>query len=507
MPAEELLRLTFRPLILSLVVGAPCGSAFGKAKSSKRGQPAPPPLVLEKVEGLPQSQAASITQDSLGFLWFGTQNGLARFDGKSMKTYTHDPANPKSLAGNVILKLISTKDAVWIGTAESGLDRLDLTTGTFEHYVNSPSVEESLSSDGITALGRDTSDNVWVGTGSVLSRLKTNGKDFVHYYLGEDFDDLEIRSIVAWGEKAIWVGTTSGVLGIDVSSGEVLEEYTKAGEHLPSDEVNALLYDQGVLWVGTTRGLVSLASAKPGSSVTYSSSSPRPSAFLSHDHITAIEKDTAGRLWVGTMGGLNSIDATTKAAERFVYDSRNVDTISYPPSVTSAFRDKDGVLFFGTQGHGVRKVDPLRLLLGHYRVTGDHADSFTEMPNGTIWVGTFNSGLFHFDITRNRQTHLPKLPSKNGELDIPWVVSSVHDKKRRRLWLASNGVGLMSFDLKSRAGAFHPVTGAGSNPDLLHRNSPVARRSDMDCILGRRVDPLQPRQAHRTSVQTRHRRH
>src|SRR5215211_1332762 len=115
-------------------------------------------------QGLSQSTVQVIFQDSRGFLWFGTQDGLNRYDGYNFKIYKPDPDVPNSLSDRWITSLVEDKDGyLWIGTA-NGLDLFERTTGNFKHYIYSPSQQEGISGKSITALYEDSRGRFWVGT-------------------------------------------------------------------------------------------------------------------------------------------------------------------------------------------------------------------------------------------------------------------------------------------------------------------------------------------------------
>ncbi|MGD9317883.1 MAG: two-component regulator propeller domain-containing protein, partial [Anaerolineae bacterium] len=134
-------------------------------------------------QGLSQSVVSSILQDSRGFMWFGTQDGLNRFDGYEFVVYKHDPEDPDSLGGNFVQALHEdVSGTLWIGTNGGGISKLDRETGRFTHLRHDPRDPNSLSSNVVLALYEDREGMLWIGTsGGGLDRLDPDTGEFVHY--------------------------------------------------------------------------------------------------------------------------------------------------------------------------------------------------------------------------------------------------------------------------------------------------------------------------------------
>ena len=130
-------------------------------------------------DGLSSSQVQNIFQDSRGFLWFGTTNGLNFYDGYQLKVYQHDPENKNSLSHNVINYVFEDKDGMlWIGT-DNGLNVLNPLTQTFTRYMNNPDNPKSLGNNGVRMIHQDSSGMFWLGTyGGGLNKLNPKTGEF-----------------------------------------------------------------------------------------------------------------------------------------------------------------------------------------------------------------------------------------------------------------------------------------------------------------------------------------
>ncbi|MCP4601187.1 MAG: hypothetical protein GY847_11800 [Proteobacteria bacterium] len=123
-------------------------------------------------QGLSQSTVFCILQDSQGFIWFGTEDGLNKYDGYTFTVYKHDPEDSNSLSGNRIQAILKDDSGtLWIGTSDGGLDRYDRKLDRFTHYRNDPNDLSSLSDDDITAIYQDRDGVLWIGTGGGGLRL------------------------------------------------------------------------------------------------------------------------------------------------------------------------------------------------------------------------------------------------------------------------------------------------------------------------------------------------
>src|SRR6056297_2289510 len=119
---------------------------------------------IDKSTGLSNLAVSSIVQDSQGFLWFGTQGGLNRYDGYEFRTYKKQPFDSNSLSHDLVQTLfMDSKDILWVGTY-NGLNRFDLKTGEITRYGNVPGDPSSLSDDVVVSILRDDDGRLWVGT-------------------------------------------------------------------------------------------------------------------------------------------------------------------------------------------------------------------------------------------------------------------------------------------------------------------------------------------------------
>lgn len=169
-------------------------------------------------QGLSQSTVFSMLQDSQGFMWFGTESGLNKYDGYTMTVYKHDPRDPNSLAGHWITAIIEDDEGtLWIGSRDGGLNRFHRDLDQFTHYQNDPQDPASLVDDEITAMIQDQDGMIWLGTaGAGLDRFDPKNEQFTHYQNNPDDQNSLSSDAVAViyedSEGMLWIGTENGGL-------------------------------------------------------------------------------------------------------------------------------------------------------------------------------------------------------------------------------------------------------------------------------------------------------
>ena len=171
-------------------------------------------------QGLSQSSVRCVAQDSHGFLWFGTEDGLNRYDGYEFKVYKHDPDNPSSLGNNAITALYEDSlEMLWVGTEAYGLDRFDREKEQFMHYRSSPVYDAGLSHDNILVLYEDTRGVLWVGTEGGLSGIDLKQQRWSSFRHDLNAPEAIQRGVIysIYESKAgwLWFGTNDGLIRYD----------------------------------------------------------------------------------------------------------------------------------------------------------------------------------------------------------------------------------------------------------------------------------------------------
>ena len=395
-------------------------------------------------DGLSQSVVSAILQDRRGFMWFGTQDGLNRYDGYEFRVYRRDPGDPNGISHSFVNDIAEDKSAaLWIAT-EQGLSRYEPETDRFTRYLHIADDRNSLSHNAVAAVYVQRDNSVWVGTQSGLNLYDRAAGSFTRF--SHDANDPAslssdvVRAIHADRSDVLWVGTEHGVNRYDPATGT----FTR---YLTDDDISSIFVDRdNTVWFGTENGLVGFE-RKSGTFTRYRHDAD-DSTSISSNLVDAIAPDENGLLWIGTLeGGLNHFDPKTGKSERLMNDPADPDSLSNN-NVLSVYQDPTGVVWAGTYGSGLNKLNtnrkPIQLLrhepydtnsLSHNNVL-----DIVEDSRGILWIAT-SSGLDRLDVRSGKFTryqHDPADPQSIANFEV-WAV---HEDRAGRLWVGTMGGGV-----------------------------------------------------------------
>lgn len=409
-------------------------------------------------DGISGSSISSIIQDRRGYMWFGGQSGLDRYDGYGVDAHVHDPFDTNSLVHNQIQTMYRENDGdvFWIGTY-GGLNRFHPETGEFRRYVHEADNPQSLSNNVVTAIARGGNKRLWVGTLDGLNRLQDEGEGFHRYVARKDEEgtlpDNVIRALTVDARGRLWIGSYGGLSRYRREQDTfetVATNGTEKGtaQELPSPYVMSIVPDPAdpdVLWLGTWNGGVSRLDVETGNVRTLS---------VPEAEIYTMMFDSSGLLWVGTWGqGLYVVDTENdefrhvRAAERQV----GVPGLSHDV-IYSLAEDRSGIVWIGTNGGGVNRYVPWK---NQYRLLAHDPDDPTGLPPGKIiaahadedgrtWIGTYRGGLARLGPHGEVERTYHHDESDPGSLSND-IVNDVYRDSSGRLWIGTNE-GLNRFD-------------------------------------------------------------
>ena len=321
--------------------------------------------------GLPQNTVEALAQTRDGFVWLGTEAGLARFDGIAFTDF--DKTTSPALPGNDVLCLLATADgALWIGTSEGLAEWKDGNVRTF-------TTRDGLPGDSVSALSEDANGRILVTTESGEAGIAGDRVVPVQSNKLESLSPEEnpiFQAQLADGSRAQATASTVTL----IESGKELS--LSVGRELPGSRIQALMADrEGGLWIGTNSGLARVGGGRLEVLPAYD-----PLASAS---VLALMEDREGDVWVGTeTDGLHIL-----RDERF----RTVDTRAGLSSdaTTAVVEDHEGTLWVGTDGGGLNALGgsgDTRAVVKTLRVSDGLASnvilSLAAAPNGDLWVGT-----------------------------------------------------------------------------------------------------------------------
>ncbi|HEX5122894.1 MAG TPA: two-component regulator propeller domain-containing protein [Rhodanobacteraceae bacterium] len=413
--------------------------------------PAPPQFVMTGVaEGLPSSTVYRLAQDRDGFIWIGTYDGLARYDGVSFRVFRNDPAEPRSIGGNRLKTLlIDSKGQLWCGGDGSGLNRLDADGEHFTHWKHTPNDLKTLGNDDIRAIAEDASGTIWAGTYlGGLSALQADGTILHVDHDAEKPESLRssnVASLFADKGGRLWIGTDAG-LDVREADGRIVHVAIPALEgRKDASAVAAFLpEDDGTMLVGTSRGLFRIDAklAYVGEVATPASAS-----------ILSIARGAAGEIWIGTPNGVVELDGTR--ALRYAGEESVAGAM---PSVRvhDILRDAEGGTWFALDGAGLAHLPPHWRDFASFRHVPGEAASLSSPrvraialdDDDAAWVATTSGALDRIDPVSG--TIERRVRGTDSSL------SAILPEHRHRIWLGSRD-GLALRDLADGSSVSVPV--------------------------------------------------
>jgi signal transduction histidine kinase/ligand-binding sensor domain-containing protein/DNA-binding response OmpR family regulator len=410
-------------------------------------------------DGLSQNAVLSILQDSHGYMWFGTKDGLNRYDGYNFRIFQNDTHDSASISSNYICSIFEdSRGKIWIGTLAGDLNIYLEESGTFRTVPN-------LDNDSqITTITEDSSGNMWIGTGrNGIFRIAHNA-DYTDFSCtgyrarnqpGSLTSDM-VYFVFIDMENVLWIGNSEGLDRFNKQSSSFshykINVKDPRASSFPADNgVNSIVqYEKGKLILGTPSGIVDF-SINSGHYTLY------PHHYnvsrFGWGRITSIEKDHSGKLWLATPGELMEFDLVTKMYRYFINDHLDPNSISFN-GVSSIECDRSGLVWIGTPGLGINIYDPkanrfalLNQKTGKLsRVIGFSVTSICEDDSGDIWIGSEvlyrwnrrTGGMKSFETTSDR-------PDDFGNTR-PWDI--VKDRKGI-LWFDGTQ-GLFSYDIRKK---------------------------------------------------------
>ncbi|CAN7507300.1 two-component regulator propeller domain-containing protein [Massilia sp. LjRoot122] len=421
---------------------------------------------LSVAEGLAQETVLAVVQDRDGFMWFGTQNGLSRFDGYRVINYRSVPGKPRSLSNSWVRVLhLDRHGRLWLGT-DGGLNLYDPVTQSFTLFVPDETARRGNGNRHINAIVGDGRDGLWIGTNDGLQHFDTVLRRFTtwHHERGNErsLSDDNVNALALDAGGRLWIGTGGGLdslatgSGSDAAAGRAQIEHHASGLGPRSNPVHALMVDgEQRLWVGRLGGLERRALKGPevGTVRRFGAADG-----IGPWWITALYRDAANEIWIGTHDdGL----LRWRGREDSFESHRHVVTDRHSlgdNQVSALYRDRLGTFWVGTWYAGVSRVDLGSGGFARIVRSGNFPDTLPDnkaralLADGTgagqkLWVGTATA-LNHVDPATGATTvyrHEEGNPNSLGGLPA----SALARDRKGLLWIGSR-TGLTSFDPKTR---------------------------------------------------------
>ncbi|MGB8319149.1 MAG: two-component regulator propeller domain-containing protein [Ignavibacteriaceae bacterium] len=405
--------------------------------------------------------APCMIQDKAGYLWFGTYNGVDRYDGNGFTSYKHEPGNPNSINSGSVQALCEDKDGnMWIGTS-LGLDMLDPATGNFSHFVLHPSQKGIDFSNYILSICEDKSGILWIGTGDGLNKFeKTTGKFTTFINDSTDTGSLSnnyIHALLVDKEETLWIGTGNGLDKLDRKNGKFIHywhdpknqdgsvkiDWDNSIEYSLTYQINSIYEDNSsMIWLCTNgEGLIEV-NPKDGAYTTYKHNLKDPESLtsLTSDNIESISEDHAGIYWIGTKyNGLNTFNKQTNKFTHYYHNDYDPGSLSIN-MILAINCERSGTIWI-TTFNGLNKINRKEFPFTQYNNIENSWDksfgtgaSVINSNNGKLWVQTGNGEILKFDPEIN--SFMPQFNSyKTG-------MNYIAEDKKENIWIKSNTGGI-----------------------------------------------------------------
>lgn len=406
-------------------------------------------------DGLSQNFVSCILQDSKGFMWFGTKDGLNRYDGYGFTVYQHNPFDTTTISDNFITTLFEdSRGNIWVGTLNGSLNCFEKATEIFHHIIYRSNTFAANNSEEIKSISEDSLKNIWVATRGEgvfkLSLKRKNSFEFKYKQFSSQSNKANrlnsniVSTLFFDSNGVLWLGTLNGLDRFDVNN----EKFTHYQLQIKNPKAPANYFDNSVysihessngnLWLGTLSGLVEF-DRQTGSYKLF----PHHYDVYRYGwgNILQIVEDASGKMWLATSGELMRFDPKTNSYDYFRNDFLNPSSISYN-SIASLYIDKAGILWVGTAGMGIdlydQKINRFSTFIkknNSSRITGFSVRCVLEESEDIIWIST--DVLFRW----NRKTG--EIKSYETDSNRPndfgntgaWSMIKSHDGK---IWAATN---------------------------------------------------------------------
>lgn len=410
---------------------------------------------LSSKDGLLSNSVNAILKDSLGLMWFATDDGLNKFDGTNFTVYRNNAGDSNSLRVNEVLSLCEDKQGnLWIGTSGGGLSLYNRRTDNFTNFPNR-NIHGGFSTNSvIRGLVCDYQGKLWIAQYHGLHMLDPVTKNVKHFDLGKALDRSRVKitltCIFEDSKHRMWVGTDYGLYLYkrETNSFVRFAHNSTDAASLSNGLVKAIAEDSsGNIWIGTLDGLNRLLPDLSGFK-RYENTGPAGIA-LSSSEINCIATDAAGYLWIGTNAGLNKLNPQTNQVRVFVPEPDNIYSMT-SKDIKCAYIDREGIYWFGTFRGGINKYDQ-NLNLFNIRLSNTFQENnnkaaivsaLAEGINGHVYIGTDDDGLYEFE---RRSGHMQRIPfPQKGNRPIPII--ALNFTRNKQLYIGSYSQGLFIRD-------------------------------------------------------------
>ena len=470
-------------------------------------------------DGLSQNSTVSICQDKYGFMWFGTENGLNRYDGYNITIYKNDPDDSSSITNNYITSTCKDTDGdLWIGTEGGlckynyeqdnferynhdsgnpnglsgdaitllypdplggiwmsinlgGIDYYDKETGIFTNYEHDPKNPNSISSNSIYSVLRDKSGDLWFATDNGLNKFIPDKNQFEKFFHKPDNPKSLSSNIVIDIKESksgsLWITTSNGLNEFNPKGNSFTLRNTTLSNNKKTGTnnlYNLFIDHNNDIWISSSWGLMKYDKQKNLATI-YKHNPSNPQS-LSFDVISKIFEDNNHNLWIGTYGGgVNWLNLNPLAFTHINKDSEDTNSL-FNNDIFSICKTHDNILWLGTIGF-LERYDPQKKLFTHYPTISTNPDnpnilinSLFEDSFNLLWVGT-SDGVYRFDKEKRKFIQYQNPENKHKIRNQIWHIG---EDNKGNIWFSSR-IGLGKY-IRNKDSVIYFLTDTNIHKDI-----------------------------------------
>jgi signal transduction histidine kinase/ligand-binding sensor domain-containing protein/DNA-binding response OmpR family regulator len=411
--------------------------------------------IFTQEDGLPNNHIQCIYQDSRGWIWIGTSQGLSRFDGYSFVNYLPDLSDSASLRGNLIRVIKEDrKGNLLVGTENGGLNIFNRALEKFSHPLKNFSTFK-FRDISVNDIESDKFGNLYIGTDFNILKIDTTGKIGIIDARFEDeqesFEGNFVRNLQFDNNGILWIGTNNGLYILNPET-RLIESFELPFEENQNREIwEIYLDDEGLLWIGTYSAGLFLISPE---NLTVKHIKLEPGVERT-ETVRSVSKGVFGEFWIGTRGGLYNYSKIRGFTGFYRHDERDPRSISNN-SVLSILNDARGETWIGTRG-GLNLLAKSKQVFHHFgALPGDNnylnssiIYAFWIDNEGKIWIGTEDGGVNIFNPETGKYEYLTASERDPNSISQNCIKAFLDDQ-RGNLWIGTYMGGIDVINLETR---------------------------------------------------------
>jgi len=409
---------------------------------------------ITTINGLSNNIVNCIVQDSQGYMWIGTSEGLNRYDGLSNKIFTKDIKDSTSIADNIIYQIfIDHLNNLWVGT-ENGICKYNSHQENFKSYLPDPEKNKIIVANRITGIKESTDKKLYVSTENgylyCYNPLRNTFEKDIHFF-------KSIRCFTIGRNNQFWLGGVDGLYFYDKNSGEIkhFNSFIKESENFASVAIRTILEEGDTIWIGTNKGELYylLKNNMQIKLLNYK--------FDNTYYISDIFKDRKGLLYISTASGIFIYNKTTNKFISYKYELNNPSGLNCL-DVTKTYEDSEGNLWVGTFQGGInlavkgKKFKNYDNFSKEFSLDATNVHSINIDYKGNLWIGSFNQGINVINLNTGKKRFYLNNENEPYTLSQGSVYTIFEDSKKNT-WVGTYMGYLQRYDPQSDKFISYPL--------------------------------------------------